>query len=82
MTERLIRLSTDWAAGFRARKVELGLSDIDVDRRAGLPDGYCNKILNARKKPGAVKIEQLCRALKLEVAMRPAADSEIEKSST
>ncbi len=81
MSERLIRELTDWAAGFRARIAELGFSNFEVDRRAGLPDGYCNKILNAKKKPGAVKIEQLCRALKLEVALRPAAE-EIEKSRT
>jgi hypothetical protein len=82
MTEHLIRSSADWAAVFRARKVELGLPDDEIDRRAGLPDGYCNKILNAKKKPGAVKIDQLCQALKLEVVLRPAVDSgEIENGA-
>jgi hypothetical protein len=76
MTERLIRSSGDWAAAFRARKVELGLPDDEIDRRAGLPDGYCNKILNAKKKPGAEKIDQLRRALKLEVVLRPAVDTD------
>ena len=74
--EHLIRASTDWAAAFRARKVELGLPDDEIDRRAGLPTGYCNKILNAKKKPGAEKIDQLRRALKLEVVLRPAANSD------
>ena len=82
MTEWMIRASTDWAAAFRARKVELGLSDDEIDRRAGLPDGYCNKILNAKKKPGAEKIDQLRRALKLEVGLRPAAAAaEIENGA-
>ena len=78
----MIRSPMDWAAAFRARKVDLGLSDDEIDRRAGMPDGYCNKILNAKKKPGAVKIEQLCRALDLEVALRPAPDCEETKSRT
>jgi hypothetical protein len=84
MSGRLILGATDWAAGFRARKAELGLSDFEIDHRAGLPAGYCNKILNAKKMPGAVKIEQLCRALRLEVVLRPVFYSEHEetKSST
>jgi Helix-turn-helix len=73
MTERLIRTSADWAVAFRARKAELGYSDAMVEERAGLPDGYCSKILNAKKKPGAKKIEQLSRGLDLEVFIRPAA---------
>ena len=77
MSGWLILGATDWAAGFRARKVELGLSDLEIDRRAGTPQGYCGKIMNAKKTPGAVKIEQLCRALELEVVLRPA-----EKSRT
>jgi hypothetical protein len=51
MTDSLIRLSTDWAAIFRARISALGLSHFEVDQIAGLPDGYCNKILNGKKKP-------------------------------
>lgn len=52
MTDSLIRLSTDWAAVFRARIRDIGLSHLEVDQIAGLPDGYCNKILNAKKRPG------------------------------
>jgi predicted transcriptional regulator len=70
----LIRSSTDWATMFRARITELGLSHLDVDQMAGLPDGYCSKILNGKKKPGAVTIERMCGALKL--ALRPVVDSE------
>jgi hypothetical protein len=78
MSERLIRVSGDWAAVFRARIVELGFSNLEVDHRAGLPDGYCNKILNGKKKPGAVTIERLCDALQL--ALQPVAiDSENSK---
>jgi transcriptional regulator with XRE-family HTH domain len=80
MSEWLIRAWADWAAGFRARKEELGYSDADIEERGGLPAGYCNKILNAKKKPGAVKIEQLCRALQLEVALRPAIDTDENRS--
>jgi hypothetical protein len=83
MSERLIRSSADWAAVFRARKSELGYSDAEVDHRAGLPAGYCNKILNAKKRPGAKKIEQLCQGLDLEVVLRPVAGSGApEKSRT
>ena len=74
MAEHLIRLSTDWAAVFRARISALGYSHFQVDQLAGLPDGYCNKILNGKKKPGAVTIERLSRALKL--AFAPVDDSE------
>jgi predicted transcriptional regulator len=72
MSDGLIRTAMDWPAVFRRRITELGLSHLDVDHRAGLPDGYCNKILNGRKKPGAVTIEKLCRTLKL--ALRPEVD--------
>jgi hypothetical protein len=65
MTERLIRASADWAAVFRARIARLGLSHFDVDQIAGLADGYTNKILNAKKQPGARTIEKLCDALAL-----------------
>jgi Helix-turn-helix len=65
MSEGLIRLSTDWAGVFRARIAALGLSHLEVDQLADLPDGYVNKILNGKKKPGAVTIERLSRALKL-----------------
>jgi predicted transcriptional regulator len=73
MTERLIRSWTDWAAVFRSRITELGYSHLEVDHRAGLPDGYCNKILNGKKKPGAVTIERMCGALGL--ALRPVVEN-------
>jgi hypothetical protein len=73
MNDGLIRSSTDWAAMFRARISELGYSHFEVDQIAGLPDGYCNKILNGKKKPGAVTIERMCGALQL--ALRPVVDS-------
>jgi hypothetical protein len=76
MTDSLIRLSTDWAAIFRARISALGLSHFEVDQIAGLPDGYCNKILNGKKKPGAVTIERMSRALKL--AWAPVVDDDRE----
>jgi len=74
MTERLIRASTDWAAVIRVRAAELGLSHFEVDQRANLQPGYTNKIVNGKKKPGAVTIERLCGALKL--ALRPVVDAE------
>jgi ribonuclease BN (tRNA processing enzyme) len=72
MTDHLIRAATDWPWVFRKRIAELGLSHLDVDHLAGLPGGYCNKILNGKKKPGAVTIEKLCRTLKL--VLRPEID--------
>jgi hypothetical protein len=76
MSDRLIRSSADMVAIFRARIMELGLSHFDVDQIAGLPDGYCNKILNSKKKPGAVTIGRLCDALAL--AFVPIIDIERE----
>jgi hypothetical protein len=74
MSNRLIRLSTDWAAVFRARILVLGLSHLEVDHLAGMPDGYCNKVLAGKKKPGAVTIERMSRALKM--AWAPVFDDE------
>jgi hypothetical protein len=74
MSDSLIRSATDWAAVVRARAAELGLSHFEVDQRAGLTLGHTNKIANGKKKPGAVTIERLCRALKL--ALRPVVDAE------
>ena len=76
MSERLIRSSADMVAIFRARIATLGLNCRDVDAMSGLPDGYTNKILNGRKKPGAVTIERLCGALAL--AFAPVVDTERE----
>jgi hypothetical protein len=76
MSDGLIRCSADWAAVFRARITELGLSCFEVDHLAGLPIGYCNKILNAKKRPGALTIERLCAALAL--AFVPVIDAERE----
>ncbi len=77
MTDRLIRSATDWASVFRARIAELELSHLEVDQIAGLPDGYCNKILNAKKQPGARTIEKLLGALAL--ALQPVVDAEREE---
>jgi hypothetical protein len=68
MTERLIRTSTDMVALFRSRALELGLTHLDVDARAGLADGYFGKIVCGMKKPGALTIERLCGALNLAFA--------------
>jgi len=76
MSDGLIRSSADWAAVFRARITELGLSHFDVDQIAGMQNGYCNKILNAKKRPGAVTIERMCGALAL--AFKPVVDAERE----
>jgi hypothetical protein len=77
MSERLIRSSADMVAIFRARIARLGLSHFDVDQIAGLADGYTNKILNAKKRPGAKTIEKLCDALAL--AFEPVVDPEREE---
>jgi Helix-turn-helix len=76
MTEHLIRSAADWAEIFRRRIAELGLSHLDVDQIAGLADGYCNKILNAKKRPGAKTIARLCDALAL--GFSPVVDVERE----
>jgi hypothetical protein len=76
MTDGLIRTSADWRAVFRARITTLGLSHLDVDQIAGLPDGYCNKILNSKKNPTTVTIARICDALAL--AFVPVVDADRE----
>ncbi len=61
---------------FRARIDQLELTHREVDAIAGLPEGYCSKILNSKKKPGAVTIERMCGALA--VAFVPIVDTERE----
>jgi hypothetical protein len=73
MTERLIRTATDWADVFRLRIAFLGLSHLEVDKRADLPLGYTNKIVNGKKRPGAVMIERYCRVLGM--AFQPVVDT-------
>jgi hypothetical protein len=73
---KLIKNAADWAGFFRARIAALGLSHFEVDQRAGLADGYTNKIVNGKKLPGAATIECLCRELK--ISLRPVADDETE----
>jgi hypothetical protein len=76
MSDRLIRSATDWAAVFRARIHELDLSHFEVDQLAELQPGYTNKIVNGKKRPGAITIQKLCGALAL--AFEPKVDAERE----
>ena len=40
-------------ATFRARRIELGLSQLDVDEMAGLASGYCGKLEASLTNPSA-----------------------------
>lgn len=40
-------------AACRARRIQLGMSQLEVDDRAGLPSGYCGKIEISATNPGA-----------------------------
>jgi hypothetical protein len=48
---------------FRGRIRELGLTYATVDGLAGLPDGYCAKLMCGMRKLGPITIQALCGAL-------------------
>jgi hypothetical protein len=50
---------------FRARIRELDLTFATVDGLAGLPDGYCSKLMCGMKKLGPITVQALCGALAL-----------------
>jgi hypothetical protein len=77
MTDRLVRSGADMVSMWGARIAELGLSNLQVDLLANQPLGYCNKILNLKKRPGAKTIERMNHALAL--AFKPVVDPEREQ---
>jgi predicted transcriptional regulator len=64
---RSIVAVSDWIVIWRARADELGLTHLDVDHEAGLPDGYFSKILAGMRKPKPNTIARINRALKLKL---------------
>jgi predicted transcriptional regulator len=70
MTDRLIRLPKEWADAIRAQIAELELPHLGVDGLAGLPQGYCNKILNGKKDPTTETLGKLLDALALGAVLK------------
>ncbi len=54
-----------------ARRVLLGLRQLEVDKISGLPDGYTGKIEIATKNPGPLSFECLLGALAAELYLVP-----------
>jgi len=67
ITHRPITAASDWAAVFRRRARDLGLSHREVDRLAKIPDGYFSKICAGMKIPGGEMIVRVSAALGLEL---------------
>jgi transcriptional regulator with XRE-family HTH domain len=68
MTERLIRISGDCARALRAEILARGLTQLDVDHRAGLGQGHTSKILNGKKNPTVETLVSILDVLNLDLA--------------
>lgn len=66
MTEP-VTCASDWAALFRKRAIELGLTHREVDELAKLAPGYFSKIAAGMKVPGGDRIVRICAALQIEI---------------
>jgi hypothetical protein len=75
MTDAPIRIACydDLVAAFRARKVELGLSDAALDERACLTSGHAGKLLGPSRERGigAAVLTPLLDALGVDLIMVP-----------
>jgi transcriptional regulator with XRE-family HTH domain len=71
MTERLIRISGDCARALRAAIEARGLTQLDVDHRAGLGEGHCSAILNGKRIPKIDTVQRILDVLALELAFTP-----------
>lgn len=77
-------------AAFRARRIELRMSQNDVDEVAGLPNGYCGKLEASLTNPAARNARSIGReslplmlgALKLNLAVDTRPGRAFEKLST
>ena len=68
MSERLIRISGDCARALRAEIAARGLTQLDVDHRAGLGEGHTSKILNHKKNPTVGTLVSILDVLDLDLA--------------
>jgi predicted transcriptional regulator len=66
MCERLIR-------ALRAEIAARGLTQLDVDHRAGLGQGHCSAILNGKKNPKIETVQRILDVLELDLAFAPRA---------
>lgn len=68
MTERLIRISGDYARALRAEIAARGLTQLDVDHQAGLGQGHTGKILRGKKNPTVETLVSILDVLDLDLA--------------
>jgi transcriptional regulator with XRE-family HTH domain len=74
------RTFADWLPVLKARKVELRLTHLEIDHRAGLSGGHTSKILCGMSEPSGETLARLCKALGL--ALVPVAIDEEKSSAT
>jgi transcriptional regulator with XRE-family HTH domain len=68
MSDGLIRISGDCARALRAEIEARGLTQLDVDHRAGLGEGHTSKILNRKKNPTVETLVSILDVLDLDLA--------------
>jgi transcriptional regulator with XRE-family HTH domain len=64
MTRNLIR-------ALRAEIAARGLTQLDVDHRAGLGEGHCSAILNGKRIPKIDTVQRILDVLALDLAFAP-----------
>jgi transcriptional regulator with XRE-family HTH domain len=72
MTEKPIRVSRDCAEALRAEITARGLTQLEVDHRAGLGEGHCSAILNGKRIPKIDTLLRILEVLDLDLAFAPA----------
>jgi transcriptional regulator with XRE-family HTH domain len=78
-TERAVRVSRDYADALRAEIAARGLTQLQVDHRAGLGEGHCSAILNRKRVPKIDTLLRILDVLGLDLAFAPAPTAENKK---
>lgn len=72
MSDRLIQ-------ALRAEIAAQGLTQLDVDLRAGLGQGHCSAILNGKRTPKIDTLQRIADVLALDLALAPRSTEPQEK---
>jgi hypothetical protein len=71
-----IRTYSDLVASLAHTRVEKGLSQLQLDDRTGLPDGYAGKQEAATRAYGPLSFGLVLQALDVELVLRPRSEKE------
>jgi hypothetical protein len=69
----VIRTYADLRRAIAARRRELGCTQLEMDKRAGLPSGYTGKVEGRTRCFGPLSLELTLQTLKAELVLRPRA---------